>query len=268
MRNRVIVLVSIACLGLTGFGLIKWDGIKQHKKYAAHNSCSSKEIEPIYRLEKLNYSDFFYDVGPRFGRTISKKALQTVSTLQDLMGNEVLDNKNKLELLSVIKVIGDRQSKIREEGQSTALTAKQIQLLKTFTYGSSFVLQAKYTQQNSESEIMETNTYTPHFTVVPEQPALYPQGKEHFLTYFKKHNKINTFNLDEKQLRPAKLYFIIDQTGRITNIRLDRSCGFKHIDEAMIKLLAEQPHKWIPSKNALGETIEEELVLSFGLVGC
>ena len=36
----------------------------------------------------------------------------------------------------------------------------------------------------------------------------------------------------------------------------------------IIKILNEVPGTWIPAKNSKGEKVDQELVVSFGLMGC
>ncbi|MEX0272801.1 MAG: energy transducer TonB, partial [Flavobacteriaceae bacterium] len=68
--------------------------------------------------------------------------------------------------------------------------------------------------------------------------------------------------------QPAKLFFTVTAKGSLENIRLDRSSGYPSIDEKMLELLPQVPGKWIPAQNRNGENVAQELVVSFGLLGC
>ena len=70
------------------------------------------------------------------------------------------------------------------------------------------------------------------------------------------------------KLQPAKLYFTVSKEGMIENVRLDRTSNFPAVDETMIELITNAPGKWIPAENSKGEKVDQELVVSFGLMGC
>ena len=75
-------------------------------------------------------------------------------------------------------------------------------------------------------------------------------------------------NVVAEKLKPAKLYFTVSKTGTIENVRLDRSSNYPIVDEAMIELIKNAPGEWLPAENEKGEKVEQELVVSFGLMGC
>ena len=39
-------------------------------------------------------------------------------------------------------------------------------------------------------------------------------------------------------------------------------------DKKMIELITNLPGKWAPAENQKGEKVDQELVISFGLMGC
>ena len=51
-------------------------------------------------------------------------------------------------------------------------------------------------------------------------------------------------------------------------VELEESSGYPAIDKTMIELLTNAPGKWKPAKNAKGEKVDQQLVFSFGEVGC
>jgi len=66
----------------------------------------------------------------------------------------------------------------------------------------------------------------------------------------------------------VKLYFTINTDGEVSNIYQDDDCGFDKIDRAMLELLKNLPGKWVTAENAACQKMEQELVISYGLVGC
>ncbi|WP_185956540.1 energy transducer TonB [Changchengzhania lutea] len=115
---------------------------------------------------------------------------------------------------------------------------------------------------------MENSYSTPHHTIVPEYQARYKSGKEALATFLKENTKNVTANLDAKKLQAAKLFFTVTKSGTIENVKLDRPSGYPEVDEAMVDLINKAPGIWIPAINYKGEKVDQELVVSFGLMGC
>jgi len=56
--------------------------------------------------------------------------------------------------------------------------------------------------------------------------------------------------------------------GTITNVKLDRTSGYLNMDKTMVELIKNTPGKWKQAENVKGENVDQELVVSFGMVGC
>jgi len=250
-------------MSLMAFSFINWNN-PTPIQYGT-SECSSKGLEePIQ--EKV-YSDFNYNLGPRFS-PIKKSDLGNLKSVSDLLSKEEFESIVSYKSVSVIIIKNERQSNIREYGNTNELTEAQLNLIQSSDYSSHFAIRADYKIINKETG-MEADTFVgPHFTVVPEKKAVYLSGKKVLLDYFKTNNKENTVNLDEKTIRPAKLYFTVTKKGTITNIRLDRPTGNTAIDNSMIELMRNAPGKWKPAENANGKKMDQELVISFNVGGC
>ena len=74
--------------------------------------------------------------------------------------------------------------------------------------------------------------------------------------------------VEPKKLQAAKLFFTVSKIGDIKSVRLDRSSNYPKIDDFMIQLIKNTPDQWVPAENEKGEKVEQELVVSFGLMGC
>jgi hypothetical protein len=107
-------------------------------------------------------------------------------------------------------------------------------------------------------------------TIVPETQAEYSKGKAALKEYLKESSKASRdiANVDPEKLQPAKLYFTVTKKGAIENVKLDRTSNYSLVDEAMIELIKNAPGTWKPAENLKGEKVEQELVVSFGLMGC
>jgi hypothetical protein len=215
----------------------------------------------------VKYSNFFYGVGPRF-HPLLKAELSEMTSIYDFISEDEAATVKEFKNISVILIEHEKQSDTREYGVSTKFNENQIALLQSLEYSSNFNIRGEYEGIDPYTGKMANLHFGPHYTVVPEKQTKYLPGDTALINYFTSGNKENTGNLDEKRLRPAKLYFVVSKTGKISNIRLHNHSGYKKIDETMIKLLQQLPGEWLPAENAKGEKVDQELVISFGLVGC
>ena len=266
-RNVILLSAGVLSIGLMAFGYAKLNTSSNEKCQALkpQKATSNPYIEVNTKDEV--FTDFFYDFGPRFGMTISKSNLQAARTVGDILPADDLKNIESYKSVNVIIIKNDEQTDIRSKGYSDKFTDAQLKLLRSMDYSTNFLMRTDF--ERNDDDKRPNNTYiTPHMTVVPEKQAEFKEGKDALLDFIKKANKKFTINLDEKKLAPAKLYFTISKTGTVENINLDRSCGYSTIDINMIEYITKSAGKWIPAENEKGEKVEQELVLSFGMVGC
>ncbi|MBT8286458.1 MAG: energy transducer TonB, partial [Bacteroidia bacterium] len=168
----------------------------------------------------------------------------------------------------VIILINDEQSNIVKTGKSGDFTAEQLDFLQSLDYSTNLMIWADYREKNVTTGKMEDHHWTPYLTIVPEKQAEYESGKESLMTYLKENSKNSRASVDPDNLQPAKLYFTVTKEGAIKNVRLDRSSNYPSVDERMIELITNAPGKWKPAENSEGEKVDQELVISFGLMGC
>lgn len=64
------------------------------------------------------------------------------------------------------------------------------------------------------------------------------------------------------------MYLTLCKDGNIDNISLDRSSGYPLIDQKLKKILKEIECDWQVAKDSFGNTVDQELVLYFGILGC
>ena len=70
------------------------------------------------------------------------------------------------------------------------------------------------------------------------------------------------------KLKPGKVRFTISEDGTISKAILVSTSGYPSIDKHMTKLITEAPGKWEAATDGNGNQVEEQLVFSFGIVGC
>lgn len=226
-------------------------------------SITKTEVKP-----KINvFNDFIYDVGPRFG-SITKSEVVNATTIDAFLSEKELKKIQSITSVSIIPFRNEKRIEHFETGNSMELTAGQLHFLKNAEYSTSFVVQVNYQQRNESTGTLEDNYASPHLTIVPEKQASFLDGKDALKAYLKLSTEEVRKDVDPEKLQPAKLYFTVTKMGTIENIHLDRPSGYPEVDKKMKELISQVPGTWLPAENAKGEKVDQELVVSFGLIGC
>ena len=239
--------------------------------YINNNKSDLKKLDTASAVVKTKTNaanpKFIYDIGTRFS-PIKKENLNNTLSINQFLDDMQLDKISSIESIEVIVIENEQESDKRIKTVSNEFNQAQINLLKSFNYSEGFKLSINYKEKHFGTENLFDAASTPHNTVVPEIQAEYIYGKKALINFFEENTKQVTANIPEDKLRAAKLYFTITKNGTITNVHLDRSSGFPEIDNLMTQLIFETPGGWIPATDAAGENVDQELVVSFGLMGC
>ena len=300
MKKSILIFAAvIITLSLSAFGVVNWKDLKteeskisERKELATNNAtennrftiskatnketnCSSNYMPmfgPIllkYTGEEKPTGDFNYNFGPRF-EAFKKSDLAEVKSIEDFFEWEELQAIASLKSVEIIIIENDRQTEKREIGYSNMLTDAQLKLLQSLDYTSHFNIRVEYLEKNKKTGKLEDSFNSPHLTIVPEKQATYSHGKDSFITYFKENSRKarKKANVDPMKMQPAKLHFIVTKNGTIENIKLDRTSNYPLVDKTMLELISKLPGTWKPAENEKGEKMDQELVVSFGLMGC
>ncbi|WP_452227997.1 energy transducer TonB [Lacinutrix sp. MEBiC02404] len=289
MKKSILILCAVLItFSLTAFGVINWQEVKtekskilESKKVAIHTTTVEKAnpdanyapmFGPIltsYTEEENLYEGYNYNFGPRFG-AFKKSKLVGAKSIEDFFKWEELQSVNTIKSIEIVIVENDIQTEKRIIGYSNMLTEAQLQLLKSLDYASHFIIKLEYLKKNKTTGVLEDTNSAPHLTIVPEKQATYSEGRKAFMKFFDENSKEarTKADVDQKKLQPAMLYFIVTKEGMIKDVKLDRSSNYPLIDETMLQLINNLPGTWKPAENEKGEKMEQELVVSFGLMGC
>lgn len=266
MKKRFIIFSSaLITLCLTAYGYKN----NTDNEITQLDTSVKKEIasDTPVKKEKKIFSDFIYDVGPRFG-PIKKSALENVKSISDFISENELQQIEILKSVSIIVFEENKKIDTREYGISEEFNDAQLELLKSFDYSTNFLIKAEYLQKSDVAGTLENSYSSPHHTIVPEKQAEFIDGEDALKSFLKLYSEEARKNVDPEKLQAAKLYFTVTKKGTIENIHLDRTSNYPEVDEVMIKLISEVPGTWIPAENIKGERVDQELVVSFGLMGC
>jgi hypothetical protein len=267
MKKSILIFCGVLLLSIVAYGFINRNDSKIVETEKITNEIAVLDKPAPEAINKNDDNKFIYDVGPRF-RPIKKTDLDNAKSSYDFLDEKQKQAFVSLNSVEVIILINDKQSDIREITHQDELSEAQLQLLQSSKYSTNFLISARYQRRNYKTGEIEDSHSTPHLTIVPEKQAGYSLGKNSLMEYLRENSKESWVNIEEDKLKPAKLFFTITKKGIIENVRLDRSSNFPAVDEKMLKLINKVPGTWEPAENAKGEKVDQELVISFGLMGC
>lgn len=253
MKKTILISLAIlATLSLVAFTLIN-ENVADISKTASIKASEENKKEK----ENNRFSDFIYDIGTRF-RPIKKSDVIHATSIKNFVDEHEMGEIESVKSVEFIILEKDERTDKRASGNSASLNKTQVNFLNAFDYSTSFLMKINYKDKIS----------TPHYTIVPEVQAEYIYGKDALVKYFISNTKEATAKIPEDKLKPAKLYFTVTKKGTIDGVHLDRSSGYPEIDNLVTRLISETPGGWIPATNSEGKTVDQELVVSFGLIGC
>lgn len=271
MKKTTIILsivLSVLCLASCNSN-IKSEVASTPKE--ALETLGSQEIamnsSEIEKPQPKIFSDFIYEVAPRFN-VIKKTDLDKVRSFDDFIGKEHAQRIVSYSSVSVIILDGQEKTDIRETGNSGILTPAQIKLLQSSDYSTNILVSAYFQEKNPETGLVEDQHWTPYLTIIPEVQASYVGGMDKLKKILKDQSADARKGVDPEKLRPAKLFFTVTKKGMIENVHLDRTSGYPLVDKTMIELISTTQRDWKPAQNMKGEKVDQELVVSFGLLGC
>ena len=266
-KNNIIFCTVLATLSLTALGCMNSNNLVTEPVETSGAEIVALNKQVVEPAIGPFFPEFFYDVGSRYN-VIKKGDLDNARSYSDFIGEEHDQRIVSYKSLSVIILDGDKQTEIKETGIDGVLTAAQLKLLQSADYSTNLLIRADYREKNIETGQVEDSYWTPHLTIVSESQAVYAGGKKALIAYLKENSQKYLAVVQEDKLKPATLYFTVTKKGTIENVKLDGTSGYPSIDETMIELIKTMPGVWEPARNSKGETVDQELVFSFGRAGC
>lgn len=266
-KNILVFCASILILAFMALGFVQNESSEPSRINIPDTLNLASNQGPSQNMDFRSFSNYIYDVGTRFV-PIKKEDLNKVTSFADFMEEDEARRIITYKFVEVIVIKNDKETNTRESGYSSELTSAQLNLLKNSDYSTSLKIRADVTQKNYKTGELEESYWTPHLTIVPEKQAVYLKGKDALMEFLRENSKESWVNVVEDKLQPARLYFTVTKNGTIENITLDSSSNFPEVDLRMIELINQIPGKWQPAENAKGEKVDQELMLSFGLMGC
>jgi hypothetical protein len=271
MKNNILIFFTVLiALSLTACAFGNEEEKETDQLDVSESRDLASNIEGPEKLKNKIFTDFIYDIGPRF-KGVKKSYLDKVRSFSDFIADEHAERIVLYKKLSVIVLDGDQKTDIRETantGNFGNLTLAQLKLLQSADYSTNLLIWADYREKSFDTGNLENSTWTPYLTVVPEKQAIYLGGKDALKAFLKEETEAVRAHVEADLLKPGKVFFTVTKKGGIENVYLDRTSGYPDVDKTMIELIRKAPGTWQPAQNTKGEKVDQQLVVFFGLMGC
>lgn len=258
-KNLIVLSTVIAAFGLTAFILY---GSNSRECIDPPKKCSVK----FASFDNVGAPRFVFDISTRFNTTVSKQDIHNAKSILDVIPIEA-DWQSYDIIQTKVGILSEEGEKVRY-GMDPNLNDEQVDLLKTLEYSNNFYIKAQSKEIVEQNQFNEFFNLSYYITVVPETQAAYQGEKEDLLDYLRAYTKLEVALVEIGKVKPGKIFFTIDKGGKVSDARLESSCGYPTIDEKLIDMIKSVPGSWTPAINEAGQNIQQVLTLSFGELGC
>jgi hypothetical protein len=258
-KNIIIFSITLAILSLLFFGFTNWNIAKNgaailqdHKSLAFEQSVNK------------NIPDLYYGVDTRFA-AVKKSDVDKATTIYDFLNEGEKQQIAHINSVRLVMVKDNQLSNSRALSTNDQLTDEQLKILKSTDYFNHFTIRTEFQGKNKETGQLEDRFFSPHITVVPDKQAVYKDGNDVLINYFK-DNSLESMNvINGNDLGAIKISFIVTKAGLVTDVKHDAmTTGYSSIDEKLIELVKTIPGEWTPAENSNGEKMDYEFVFTFG----
>ncbi len=207
-----------------------------------------------------------YDVDSRFNTTITKEKLHRATSILEILPEKATQflvgyNQVKVGLLT-------KNGETIAIGKNEVLNGEQIELMRDADYSTNFFIRSDCFKKYSYSGFTEPYELVYYISVTPEKEARYIPGHSALIEFLKDGSKAEISIAQEGGLRSGKISFTVTKTGAVTDVSLDSTSGYASIDQKMKQLIETLPGKWAPAEDEKGQKVDQQLVFSFGMIGC
>lgn len=264
-KNIIIVCTVLITVSLTAYGCKNQDSSANEEEACCKPSEHIEDEEQSSKILKFN-ADFLYNLDSRFIAKITKEKLHNAKSIADLVPKEGTEGLSSFRDVKISEL--RKEGKRNETGINAKLNKAQKWLLESLDYSDNFYIEANCKYKNEETGEIEDYCFVYYVSIMPEQEAEYKDGQLALIDYLKNGSLEETANTKKELLKPGKVFFTVTQKGEIENVFLESSSGYKSIDKKMIELIKKIPGEWASATNSTGEKVDQELVFSFGIIGC
>lgn len=265
-KHLLFICAIIAGISLTAFGYLNYSNTSTDQQV---KSSYTNPIPVDYFLnlnKEPDEPDFFYEVDSRFIKTITKEDLQNAKYINDIFTKDEINGIESFWDVNI--VILPRDENKFAKGKDNQLNPAQLKLLQSTNYSTDFCIEAFCNRQFYETGTMRDECFVYYITIVPENEVEFKEGQQALIDYLKKNSQKEVASIDRERLEAGKLRFVVSKDGKIGDVALESTSGYSSIDDKMLELITNLPGAWEPAKNSKGKKVDQELIFSFGMVGC
>ncbi len=235
--------------------------------FIAVNSFS-QNLRSVVNKEKLNSAKFLTDIAPGLwdNMILPEKDRVELNHLKKATYAETFiysSNYNTLvNYISVEIVAICNGKKISGLALNDKLTDAQKNIISKADIGSEIIIKVKFKHKAQSRYITSTEVvegFLP-IKIVPFVEAEFLNGTMPVEDYLlKKISKIK----DPKNTQSPILKFIVDEEGKVINVKLEQTSNSKKIDNTLLEATTNMP-KWKPAKNSKGVSVKQEFCIQLG----
>lgn len=238
--------------------------LKQEKPRKSSENIFTPGAGPIKLAEDFK---FYYGIDNRF-KGVPLHRLQAAVSIEDFLGDGYTAQISDYESVKLYKATDGKLSEDYYSSSNNILSEAQKDFFKTVTYGTDFNFDIQFFEQKDGYEEPIADRVTPYLTVVPAIETYYKPGQDELIRYLRENNEPNTLGLNDKDILPARIRFVVNTQGKVEDISVIEASGLPRVDLNLVQLLKNLPGEWEPARNAKGEKVAQPLVLFFGNRGC
>lgn len=211
--------------------------------------------------------DLNYSVHGKYENPITNEKLIKVRSLGDIIPyypSSWIESYNSVEIS-----VKSNNNTLSLKSANDILSEDQLKMIGSLDIGTEISISIGYQSVNSVTNQAENRNMQYSATVVPEKEAEYSDGDEQ-LTHYIKKNAIDKISADDtKELEVAVVRFTVNEAGKITGSRIEKTSGKENIDRLLLEVINEMPD-WEPAADSQGKKVSQEfeLIVSNGTDGC
>jgi hypothetical protein len=264
-KNILISCTIITTIGLMAFGYSNSTEDKPKNSPNINPVSLKNDFQNLFS-KLVKTEDFFYAIGTRFNATVSMEDLLNANSVSDIIPKEADWAQYPIQTMRVS--FGNDENETTAIGYDLLLNEQQKNLLRTLQYSDDFHFSASCKAKDGTRTDPEFFDLVYYLTVTPEKQAVYEGGNDLLINYLKESTKQHIATIEEDKIKSGKLRFTVTKAGMVSNLMLESTSGYAEIDDKMTSLIKDLPQGWIPASNSKGEPVDQELVFSFGAIGC
>ncbi len=209
--------------------------------------------------------DIAFEVKGAYARPVRAEKLHQATRMSDLIDG--YPSSWITEYVSTgIQIVSDKEV-YQALSSSEQLTPEQVSLLKSAGLGDEVVIDITYTSRNFITNNLDERILHYTATVIPEQEAVYPGGREPMKAYLQESAIRKIPNESFKELQQVIFRFTVDEQGQVVNARITTTSGDPKTDTLLLEALNSMP-KWKPAENRQGVKVTQDFELIVGNSGC